>query len=175
MFVEGHLKVIWCSFRDRISRKNGEWKKERYTAPSVLLAGDCDLFLGPLELARAKTGNWPMGDKVKIIPGGLPGFILTPAGGSQYLGKLSRCLPNTSTFVPYDRSQCLYWILPIIRCAYCAHLDVGLVERPTPCRFIGTVHVSFPRFREDDRHCKDGIAACAWHNTSTCATRLSQR
>ena len=31
---------------------------------------------------------------------------------------LSRCLPNTSTFVPNDRSQCLYCVLPIMRCAF---------------------------------------------------------
>jgi len=39
----------------------------------------------------------------------------------------------------------------ILRCAFGAHLDVGLAVRPTPCRFIGTVHVSFPRLREDGR------------------------
>jgi len=60
--------------------------------------------------------------------------------------KLSSRLPNTSTFVPNVRSQCLYWVLPIMWCAFGAHLDVGLEERPAPCRFIGTVHVSFPRF-----------------------------
>jgi len=36
------------------------------------------------------------------------------------------CLPNTSTFVPNDRSQCLYCVFPIMRCALGAHLDVGL-------------------------------------------------
>jgi len=36
-----------------------------------------------------------------------------------------------------------------MRCAFGAHLDVGLAERPTPCRFIGTVDISFPHFRED--------------------------
>jgi len=54
-----------------------------------------------------------------------------------------------STFVPNARSQCLYCVLPIMRCAFGAHLDAGLAERPTPCRSIGTVHVSFPHFRED--------------------------
>ena len=43
--------------------------------------------------------------------------------------RLSRCLPNTSTFVPNDRSQCLCCVLPIVRCAFGAHLDVGLAER----------------------------------------------
>jgi len=62
---------------------------------------------------------------------------------------LSRRLPNTSTFVPNDCSQCPFCVLPITRCAFGAHLDVGLAERPTPCRFIGEVHVSFPCFRED--------------------------
>jgi len=41
-------------------------------------------------------------------------------------GKLSRCLPNTSTFVPNDRSQCLFCVL---RCAIGAHLSFGLAER----------------------------------------------
>jgi len=50
--------------------------------------------------------------------------------------RLSRCLPSTSTFVPNDRSQCLYCVLPIMRCAFGAHLDVGLAERRTPCRFV---------------------------------------
>ena len=36
--------------------------------------------------------------------------------------RLSRCLPNTSTFVPNDRSQCLYCVLPIMWCACGAHL-----------------------------------------------------
>jgi len=60
-------------------------------------------------------------------------------------------LPNTSTFVPNDRSQYLYCVLPIIWCAFEAHLDVGLAERPAPCRFVENVHISFPRFREDGR------------------------
>jgi len=61
--------------------------------------------------------------------------------------KLSCCLPNTSTL----ESDGLYFVLPIMRCAFGAHLDVGFAERPTPCRFIGTVQVSFPRFREGGR------------------------
>ena len=61
--------------------------------------------------------------------------------------KLSRRVSNTSTFVPNDRSQCLYCVLPIVWCAFVAHLDVSLAERSTPCRFIGTVHVSFPMKR----------------------------
>ena len=32
--------------------------------------------------------------------------------------KLSSCLPNTSTFVPNDRSQCLFCVLSITRCAF---------------------------------------------------------
>jgi len=43
--------------------------------------------------------------------------------------RLSRCLPNTSTFVSNDRSQCLYCVLLIMRCTFGAHLDVGLAER----------------------------------------------
>jgi len=50
--------------------------------------------------------------------------------------RLSRCLPNTSTFVPNDRSQCLDFFLPIMRCTFGAHLDVGFAERQTPCRFV---------------------------------------
>ena len=38
----------------------------------------------------------------------------------------------------HDRSQCLYFVLPIMWCAFGAHLDDGLAERSTPCRFIGT-------------------------------------
>jgi len=56
--------------------------------------------------------------------------------------KSSRCLPNTSTFVPNDRLQCLYSVLPILRCDFGAHLDVGLAERRTPCRFVG--NLTFP-------------------------------
>jgi len=64
---------------------------------------------------------------------------------------LTRCLPNTSTFVPNDRSQCLYCVLPIIRCAFGALVEVVFAERLIPYRFIGTVDVSFPRFREGGR------------------------
>jgi len=45
---------------------------------------------------------------------------------------LSRFLPNTSSFVPNDPSQCLYSVLPMMRCAVGAHIVVGLAERPTP-------------------------------------------
>jgi hypothetical protein len=76
----------------------------------------------------------------------------------SFLGKMavfakteSLCLPNTSTFVPNDRSQCLYFVLPIMRCAFGAHLDVGLAERQTPYRFVG--NLTFPSLflGEDDR------------------------
>jgi len=65
--------------------------------------------------------------------------------------KSSRCLPNTSTFVPNDRSQCLPCVLPIMRCARGTHLDVALAERRTPCRFVG--NLTFPSLflREDVR------------------------
>ena len=49
------------------------------------------------------------------------------------------CLSNKSTFVPNDRSQCLHCVLPIMWCAFVAHVDVGLVEQQTPCGFIETV------------------------------------
>jgi len=32
--------------------------------------------------------------------------------------------------------------IPIMRCAFGAHLDVGLAERQTPCRFVG--NLTFP-------------------------------
>ena len=72
--------------------------------------------------------------------------------------RLSRCLPNLSTFVPNDRSQCLYYVLPIMRCAFGAYLDVGLAERRTPCKFVG--NLTFPSLflGEDGHHWKDGIA-----------------
>ena len=63
--------------------------------------------------------------------------------------KSSRSLPNTSTFVPNDRSQCLHYVLPIMRCAFRAHLDVGLAERQTPCRFGGNLTFS-PLFLGED-------------------------
>jgi len=65
--------------------------------------------------------------------------------------KVVALFANTSMFVPNDRSQCPFSVLPIMWCAACAHLDVGLAERPTPCRFIETGFVSFPCFREDGR------------------------
>jgi len=58
--------------------------------------------------------------------------------------KSSRCLPNTSTFVPNDRSQCLYCVLPIMRCAFGAHIDIGLAERQTPSWGRWKSHVFFP-------------------------------
>ena len=77
--------------------------------------------------------------------------------------KSSRCLPNTSTFVPNDRSQCLYCLFPIMQCAFGAHLDVGLAERRTPCRFVG--NLTFPSLflGEDGRLWKDGIVVSAWN------------
>jgi len=69
--------------------------------------------------------------------------------------KLSHCLLNTSTFVPNDRSQCLYCLLPIMRCAFGAHIDVGLVKRRTPCRFVG--NLTFPcLFLGEDGRKMDG-------------------
>ena len=78
---------------------------------------------------------------------------------------LSRRLPNTSTFVPNDHWQCLYSVLPIMRCAFAAHLDVSFAERPTPRRFVGTGHVSFPCFRaqEDGHLWSDRIAYIMSH------------
>jgi len=65
--------------------------------------------------------------------------------------RLSRCLPNISTSVPNDSSQCLYCVLPTIRCAIGAHLDVGLAEQRTPCRFVG--NLTFPSlFLGEDVH-----------------------
>jgi len=73
-------------------------------------------------------------------------FLLRGWHGNR---KSSRCLPNTSTFVPNDRSQCLYCVLPIMRCAFGAHLDVGLAERRTPCRFVGNLTFPFLFLGED--------------------------
>jgi len=65
--------------------------------------------------------------------------------------KSSPCLPNSSTFVPNDRLQYFYCVLPIMRCAFGAHLDVGLAERRTPCRFVG--NLTFPSlFLGEDGH-----------------------
>ena len=70
-------------------------------------------------------------------------FLLTTVlRGSGSKRRLSRCLPNTSTFVPNDCLQCLYCVLPIMRCAFGAHLDVVVAERRTPCRFVG--NLTFP-------------------------------
>ena len=66
------------------------------------------------------------------------------AAPSRPTSDSKRCLPNTSTFVPNDRLQCLYFVLPITRCAFGAHLDVGLAERRTPCRFVE--NPTFPSF-----------------------------
>ena len=63
------------------------------------------------------------------------------------------CLSNISTFVPNDRSQCHYCVLPIMRCAFGAHLDVGLTERRTPCRFVG--NLTFPFLIAGEDGCLD--------------------
>ena len=52
-------------------------------------------------------------------------------------------IANTSALVPDDRSQCPFCVFPIMWCAFGAHMDVGLTERPTPYRFIRTVHLCF--------------------------------
>jgi hypothetical protein len=48
--------------------------------------------------------------------------------------QVPRCCSTTSTFVPNNCSQHVCCVLPIIRCTFGAHLDVGLAERSTPCR-----------------------------------------
>jgi len=58
------------------------------------------------------------------------------------------CLLNTSTLTPDGRSRCLCCFLPIIQCAFGAFLDVGLAQRQSMCRFVGTLHVSFANGRE---------------------------
>jgi len=65
--------------------------------------------------------------------------------------RLLSCLPNTSTFVPNDCSQSLHCGLPIMRCAFGAHLDGGLAERRTPCRFVGNLVYPSLFLGEDDR------------------------
>jgi len=42
--------------------------------------------------------------------------------------------------------MCLYCVLPIMRCAFGAHLDVGLAERRTPCRFVKKISRFLPSF-----------------------------
>jgi len=66
-------------------------------------------------------------------------------------GKVVALIANTSVFVPNDRSHHPFCVLPIMWCAFGAHLYVGLEERPTPYRFIGTGDISFSCFREDGR------------------------
>jgi len=100
-------------------------------------------------------------------------FLLTSVlRGSGSKRKLSRCLPNTSMFVPNDSSdcsQCLYCVLPIMRCAFGAHLEVGLAERQVSCRFVG--NLTFPSLflGEDGRLWKDGIK-CRYRTTSKVET-----
>jgi len=72
--------------------------------------------------------------------------------------RLSHCLPNMNTFVPNHRSQCLYCVFPIMRCAFGAHLDVGLAERRTPCRFVGNLMFPSLFLGEDGHRWRDGIA-----------------
>ena len=45
-------------------------------------------------------------------------------------------MPNTSTFVPNDRSQCLYCVLPIMRCAFGAHIDEPRADSLEISRFL---------------------------------------
>jgi len=71
--------------------------------------------------------------------------------GSDSKEKLSRSLPNTSTFVPNDCSQCLHCVLAIMWCAFGAHLDVGIAERRTPYRFVGNFTFPFLFLREHGR------------------------
>ena len=56
---------------------------------------------------------------------------------------------GSSFELPFPR--CLRCLMVIIRCAFGAHLDKGLAERSTPCGFVGIMHASFPRLREDIR------------------------
>jgi len=56
--------------------------------------------------------------------------------------------PTANLFHGREGSNC---VLPIMRCAFGAHLDVGLPERPTPCRFVG--NLTFPSlFLGEDGH-----------------------
>ena len=56
--------------------------------------------------------------------------------------RLSRCLPIIITFVPNHHLQCLYFVFPIMRCAFCSYQYVGLAERRIPCRFVE--NLTFP-------------------------------
>jgi len=45
--------------------------------------------------------------------------------------------------------MCLYCVMPIMRCAFGAHLDVDLAERRTLCRFVGNLTFSSLFLGED--------------------------
>ena len=63
-------------------------------------------------------------------------------------------IANISTFILNDRSQSCYCVLPVIRCAFSAHLDVGLAKRSTLCRFFGTLTFPSLCLGEDCRLCR---------------------
>ena len=79
----------------------------------------------------------------------LEGVRLFIANHLVYSGKLES-ETSCRVFAQYKhvctgcRSQCLCCFLPIIRCACGAHLDVGLAQQRSPCRFVGTLRVPFP-------------------------------
>jgi len=45
-------------------------------------------------------------------------------------------IANTSTFVPKDRSECPYYVVSVIRCAFGAQLDLGASDQPTTQGFV---------------------------------------
>ena len=63
--------------------------------------------------------------------------------------RLSRCLPIIITFVPNHHLQCLYFVFPIMRCAFCSNQYLGLAERRIPCKFVG--NLTFPSWKRQNR------------------------
>ena len=47
----------------------------------------------------------------------------------------------------YQQRLYCHGILPIMRCAFGVHLDVGLAEQQTPCRVVETVRHFLPSFQ----------------------------
>jgi len=99
-------------------------------------------------------------------------FLVHKVFNSAILFKIISCISrklesemSCRLFAQYNhvctgcRSQCLWSFVPIIRCAFDAHLDVGLAQQRSPCRFVGTLHFPFPDVGEGGRFWLNAIAA----------------
>jgi len=69
--------------------------------------------------------------------------------GSVGRKKVDASLPNTSTHIPNDRSQCLYCVWPIMRCAFGAHRWPRRTVNPMHIHWVRVCTFSFLRSRED--------------------------